>query len=163
MLPPPSDGASLKKPPRIYLVTLLLPLTRCHLGREPLITGMAKPINPHWKRIRDFSDRNARRIVIGMVGGSILLIGVVLIIVPGPPATLTMALGLTVLGTEFLWAKRLLKRSKAYLKHKLPDAQEGRINWLFAKAARIGKYIHKWLHEHIIKFLIKRIPIRRKR
>lgn len=40
-----------------------------------------------------------------MVGGTILLIGVALLVLPGP-GLLTMAAGLTILGVEFACARR---------------------------------------------------------
>lgn len=52
---------------------------------------------------------HARRAIILVVGGTIVLIGVALLVLPGP-GLLTLALGLAVLGLEFAWAKRLLKR-----------------------------------------------------
>jgi len=117
---------------------------------------MAKQLNEYREQLRKFWYKNAHKIVIGIVGGAIFLLGLILIVVPGPPGSLTMALGITILATEFLWAARLLKRLKAYLKRKLPDAHSGRINWFFAKAARLGKRLVKWLHEHLVKPLTPR-------
>jgi tellurite resistance protein TerC len=52
-----------------------------------------------------------RKIVVFIVGMTIVLIGVALIILPGP-ALLVIPLGLAVLSTEFLWAKRWLRKIK---------------------------------------------------
>jgi uncharacterized protein (TIGR02611 family) len=54
----------------------------------------------------------AKRIVIGIVGGTILLLGVVMMVTPGPgiPAILV---GLGILGIEFAWARIWLKKAKA--------------------------------------------------
>ena len=46
---------------------------------------------------------------IGVVGGTITLVGVALIIMPGP-AFVVLPLGLAILGVEFLWARRLLRK-----------------------------------------------------
>ena len=54
----------------------------------------------------------AKRIVIAVIGGTILLIGLALIVLPGP-AFLVIPLGLGVLATEFAWARYWLKRIKA--------------------------------------------------
>lgn len=53
--------------------------------------------------------RTARRLVIGVVGGTILLVGIILVFLPGP-AILVIPIGLGILSLEFAWAKRLLSR-----------------------------------------------------
>lgn len=60
-----------------------------------------------------FSDayKHARRIVIAIVGGSILLLGLILIFTPGP-AILVIPTGLAILGLEFAWARRWLRNVK---------------------------------------------------
>jgi len=110
----------------------------------------------HKERARKFWYRNARKIVIGGTGGTIVFIGAIFVIVPGPPGTPTVALGFTVLATEFLWAKRFLKNSKAYLKDKLPDSQGPRINRIFARVKIVSEHISARLHRHIIKPLTPR-------
>ena len=57
--------------------------------------------------------RQARRIVVALVGFTLVLAGVVMIVTPGP-GWLTILLGLSVLGLEFVWARRLLKRLKQH-------------------------------------------------
>ena len=51
----------------------------------------------------------ARRIVIAVVGITILAIGVVMIVTPGP-ALVVIPVGLAVLGIEFAWARSWLKK-----------------------------------------------------
>jgi uncharacterized protein (TIGR02611 family) len=46
-----------------------------------------------------------------VVGGTVLVVGVALIILPGP-AFLVIPAGLAILATEFLWARRLLRETK---------------------------------------------------
>ncbi|MGH7273365.1 MAG: PGPGW domain-containing protein [Nitrospiria bacterium] len=53
----------------------------------------------------------AKRLIVIVIGFTVLLIGVALIVLPGP-AFLVIPLGLAILGTELLWARRLLKRMK---------------------------------------------------
>jgi len=55
--------------------------------------------------------RFARKVVVAVIGVSVLAIGIALILLPGP-AVLVIPLGLAILGTEFLWARRLLRRVK---------------------------------------------------
>jgi hypothetical protein len=45
-----------------------------------------------------------KKIFVAIAGGTVLLIGVVMIILPGP-AILVIPLGLGILATEFAWAK----------------------------------------------------------
>jgi uncharacterized protein (TIGR02611 family) len=52
-----------------------------------------------------------RKIVIGIVGVSVLCVGTAMIFLPGP-AILVIPLGLAILATEFAWAKVLLNKLK---------------------------------------------------
>jgi tellurite resistance protein TerC len=53
--------------------------------------------------------RWARRIAVAMVGGTVLAIGVALIVLPGP-AFVVIPLGLAILGAEFAWARHWLRK-----------------------------------------------------
>jgi uncharacterized protein (TIGR02611 family) len=53
--------------------------------------------------------RVARKVVVAVIGATVLALGVALIVLPGP-AVVVIPLGLAILGTEFLWARRLLQR-----------------------------------------------------
>ncbi|OGL01481.1 MAG: hypothetical protein A3I14_10880 [Candidatus Rokubacteria bacterium RIFCSPLOWO2_02_FULL_73_56] len=53
--------------------------------------------------------RRARRLVVAVIGGTVLALGVAMLVLPGP-ALLVIPLGLAILATEFVWARRLLKR-----------------------------------------------------
>ena len=55
--------------------------------------------------------KQARRLIVAVVGGTVLLIGLALLVLPGP-AFLVIPLGLGILATEFVWARRLLRRVK---------------------------------------------------
>ena len=55
--------------------------------------------------------KQARRLVVAVVGFTVLLIGVVMFFTPGP-AIVVIPIGLGILATEFLWARRLLKKFK---------------------------------------------------
>ena len=59
----------------------------------------------------DLLPKTLRRIVVGVIGGTIVLIGIALLVLPGP-AFIVIPLGLLVLGSEFAWARRLLRRAK---------------------------------------------------
>jgi uncharacterized protein (TIGR02611 family) len=53
--------------------------------------------------------RFARKVAVAVIGGTVLAIGIALIVLPGP-AFIVIPLGLAILATEFLWARRLLRR-----------------------------------------------------
>ncbi|HEX3409980.1 MAG TPA: PGPGW domain-containing protein [Candidatus Binataceae bacterium] len=55
--------------------------------------------------------RQAKRAIIAVVGFTVVALGVVMIVTPGP-GWLFIFLGLSVLAAEFVWARRLLKRLK---------------------------------------------------
>jgi tellurite resistance protein TerC len=57
------------------------------------------------------SYRQARKAAILVLGSSILLIGVAMILLPGP-AVLLIPLGLSILAVEFAWARRWLRQIK---------------------------------------------------
>jgi uncharacterized protein (TIGR02611 family) len=55
--------------------------------------------------------RQARRLAVAIVGFTVMLLGVVMLVTPGP-GWLMILLGLGILGVEFVWARRLLRRLK---------------------------------------------------
>ncbi len=55
--------------------------------------------------------RQARRVIIAVIGFTVLLIGVALLVLPGP-AFLVIPAGLAILAIEFAWARRWLQRIK---------------------------------------------------
>ena len=62
----------------------------------------------------DLLPKTLRRFVVGVIGGTILLIGIVLIVLPGP-AFIVIPLGLLILGSEFAWARWILRRGKGMI------------------------------------------------
>lgn len=64
--------------------------------------------------------RLVRRIVIAVVGFSVVLVGLAMIIGPGP-AVLVIPLGLAILAVEFRWARRLLRYARQRLQNGIRD------------------------------------------
>lgn len=62
-----------------------------------------------------FNIKRIKRIGTGIVGTIVLLAGIALIVLPGP-ATLVIPAGLTILATEFVWARNLLVKVKETFK-----------------------------------------------
>ena len=54
----------------------------------------------------------ARRIAVSVVGGTVLLIGVALTVLPGP-ALVIIPIGLGILSIEYAWARRWLQKVKS--------------------------------------------------
>ena len=61
-----------------------------------------------WKDNLNQAYKTARKIVIAVVGVTVVLIGVMLILTPGP-AFVVVPAGLAILGMEFAWARRWLQ------------------------------------------------------
>ena len=55
--------------------------------------------------------RHAKRLIILVVGGTVVLVGVAMIVLPGP-AVVVIPAGLAILATEFVWARNLLNKVK---------------------------------------------------
>ena len=52
-----------------------------------------------------------RRAVVGLIGTTIVLVGLLMVFLPGPGA-LVVLIGLAVLGTEFVWARQVIRRAR---------------------------------------------------
>jgi uncharacterized protein (TIGR02611 family) len=57
-----------------------------------------------------FIARNAKRLMILILGAAVLLAGIAMLALPGP-GVLVIILGLVILATEFAWAERMLDRT----------------------------------------------------
>ena len=53
--------------------------------------------------------RTARRVVVGIVGSTVLTIGIAMVVLPGP-AVAVIPIGLAILASEFVWARRWLAK-----------------------------------------------------
>lgn len=56
-----------------------------------------------------------RRLVILVIGSTVVLIGIAMLVLPGP-GTLVIPAGLAILATEFVWARWLLRKLKKNLR-----------------------------------------------
>lgn len=59
--------------------------------------------------------RQAKKLVIAVLGFTVLAIGLAMIVLPGP-AVIVIPIGLGILATEFIWARNLLKKVKLKLR-----------------------------------------------
>jgi tellurite resistance protein TerC len=76
------------------------------------------------------SCRVARKGAVAVLGCSVLAFGVILIVLPGP-SVLVIPLGLAILATEFLWARKLLDPTRKLLRW-----LKARVTPMFGKRAR---------------------------
>ena len=53
--------------------------------------------------------RQARRLIVFVIGGTVLLFGIVLLVLPGP-AFVVSPMGLGILSLEFVWARIWLRK-----------------------------------------------------
>jgi len=58
--------------------------------------------------------RTIKRIIVAVAGGTVLALGIALIVLPGP-AFLVIPAGLAILAIEFAWARRWLRNARDYL------------------------------------------------
>ncbi len=58
--------------------------------------------------------KQAKRLVVFVVGAAVLLLGLVLLVLPGP-GLITITLGLSILASECVWARQILKRFRQWL------------------------------------------------
>ena len=64
-----------------------------------------------------------RKLVVGVIGSLLLVLGTILLFIPGP-GLLLIALGVAVLSLEFAWAKKLVANARRWFA-KPKDADRG--------------------------------------
>jgi uncharacterized protein (TIGR02611 family) len=89
----------------------------------PVSTTNEPPVPPQgwgWHRLfrrhKDDSEalRQTRRVIIAVMGGTVLLLGVLMLVLPGPGIPVTLG-GLAILGAEFVWARRMLRQGRVQM------------------------------------------------
>ena len=68
----------------------------------------------------------ARRIVILVVGATVLLVGIVMIVTPGP-GLIVIPLGLAILSIEFAWARHWLRKVRERISNGTAQYQSSKI------------------------------------
>jgi uncharacterized protein (TIGR02611 family) len=67
----------------------------------------------------------AKRIAIAVVGGTVVLLGIIMIVTPGP-GLVGIAVGLAILDVEFACARRWLKRLRETISNRLANNRANR-------------------------------------
>ncbi len=64
-------------------------------------------------RLWEKAPTRVRQTIVLLVGGTFVVLGLALIVLPGPFTLPLLIVGFAILGTEFAWAARALERTKA--------------------------------------------------
>lgn len=72
---------------------------------------LLSPVDDELSQLAWVTLRQAWRVIILIIGASVVLVGIAMIVLPGP-AFIVIPMGLGILATEFVWARRLLKTFK---------------------------------------------------
>jgi tellurite resistance protein TerC len=63
-------------------------------------------------KICPYDSPRVKKIIVALIGGTVFVIGIALLVLPGP-AFIVIPAGLTILATEFAWARRWLQKGRA--------------------------------------------------
>lgn len=66
-----------------------------------------------------------RKLVYSVLGVTVILIGIAMIVTPGP-AAIVIPLGLAILAGEFAWARRIMRRGKVFVGRRLQRRRPSR-------------------------------------
>lgn len=88
--------------------------------------------------------KQAKRLIILIFGITVICLGIAMIVLPGP-AVIVIPLGLAVLATEFVWAKRLLHGVKERLPHRVRHRVEQAGEWFEAKYDQLRRKVKERL------------------
>ena len=84
--------------------------------------------------------KKARRIIVAVLGGTVLALGIALIVLPGP-AFLVIPAGLAILAIEFAWAKRWLRSARALMPHRSKGAASLRKKFTLQSVCRNAGFL----------------------
>ena len=76
----------------------------------------------------DHSPR-MRKLVIAVIGGTVVLLGIALIFLPGP-SSVVIPVGFVILASEFAWARWIVRRGKLAI----DKARHGKWRTVFSKS-----------------------------
>lgn len=76
-----------------------------------------------------------KKFLIGVIGGTVVLIGAAMLVLPGPGAVV-IAGGLAILATKFIWARRALRKAKGAVAK--VRRKSGLKEWLRRLKTRMG-------------------------
>lgn len=80
------------------------------LGSKPdpaVLVSKPSPLGPDAERLARVTLRQARKVMVLIVGTAVVLVGIFMMVGPGPGLIVT-PIGLAILASEFVWARKLL-------------------------------------------------------
>lgn len=90
---------------------------------QPKTAAPASPVTDELVELALVTYQNVKKIVILILGTSVLLVGVAMIVLPGP-AILVIPAGLAILATQFAWARLLLRKMKRKARERSDEVVE---------------------------------------
>lgn len=87
-----------------------------------------------WRRV----PSTLRKSIVAVFGATLVVLGIALVVLPGPFTIPLLIAGFAVLGTEFAWAGRALQRTRAELDRttRLAKRAGGRVAGVARRTAR---------------------------
>src|SRR6185295_15522375 len=85
-------------------------------GRKLLMRSSIKRLFSRWHLD---NIKVVRRVIVSVVGVTVLLIGIALLVLPGP-AFVVIPVGLAILATEYAWARRWLRKARRIARDVVP-------------------------------------------
>lgn len=82
----------------------------------------------------EFTYKLARRVIISVVGVTIVLLGIVMLVTPGP-GLLVIPAGLAILGLEFAWARAWLRKLREGISRRAANGRQLRAEHHRARVA----------------------------
>lgn len=100
---------------------------------------MIREISAWWerveKRVQRIQPPQARRFIVAVVGSTVLLVGLLMLALPGP-AFVVIPAGLAILALEFAWARHWLERVRKFAKQAADTVMPGTGRAAAAEAAK---------------------------
>lgn len=66
-----------------------------------------------------------RRLIYSVIGVTVLLIGIAMIVLPGP-AFIVIPIGLAILASEYAWARRIIRRGRVFVGRRMKPRKQRR-------------------------------------
>jgi len=95
----------------IVLGTLSVGVLASLVGTTRDTTALLSPLAGELEELAALTYRQARRVAVIIIGATVLLVGLAMVVLPGP-AIVVIPIGLSILASEFVWARRMLRRVK---------------------------------------------------
>jgi uncharacterized protein (TIGR02611 family) len=103
-----------------------------HFDGELLMRSSIKRLFSRWHLD---NIKTVRRVIVTVVGATVMLIGIALVVLPGP-AFVVIPVGLAILATEYAWARRWLRKVRRMAKDVVSGRQTAAVRDLVSSSHR---------------------------